>query len=238
MSDSDAASSRPEQAPSRFSTMLKGAVLAALFVVIGVLWLTLPVPTVDEIRSSVEGIGWWSGLAFVVGYGVLSLIPIPKSVVSIAAGLIWGFGLGVLFVTVASVIGATLAFIVGRLLGQDLVERLLGDHLSKVDERLSDHGLRAVIVLRLIPVLPFTLVNYCAGLTSVNRRDYALGTLIGMLPGTVVFVAIGAYGLSLGWPFFLAVAAAAVVGFVVFLLVRRHRNTVAKAEGVAATVEA
>lgn len=200
-----------------------------LIVVVVVLWLTLPVPSVDEIRDMVASFGVWGGLVFVVGYGIASLVPIPKSVVSIAAGLVWGLGLGALLVTVASMLGATLAFFIGRVLGQDLLRRILGDHLRRADEALSDHGLKALILLRLIPVLPFTVINYSAGLTRVSRRDYALGTLIGTIPGTVVFVAIGAYGFHLGWPFFVAVAAAAAVGGAVWLLVRRRRAATAAA---------
>lgn len=209
--------------------MLQSAAVVALVVTVVVLWLTLPVPTVDEIRDMVAAFGVWGGLVFVAGYGVASLIPIPKSVVSIAAGLVWGLGYGVLLVTAASMLGATLAFFIGRGLGQDLLRRVMGDHLRRADEALSDNGLRALIVLRLIPVLPFTVINYSAGLTRVSRRDYALGTLIGTIPGTVVFVAIGAYGFHLGWPFFAAVAAAAVVGGVVWLLVRRRRAALAAA---------
>lgn len=209
--------------------MLQGGAVIALLVVVVVLWLTLPVPTVDEIRDMVAAFGFWGGLVFVVGYGVASLVPIPKSVVSIAAGLVWGLGLGALLVTVASMLGAALAFFIGRGLGQDLLRRIMGDHLRRADEALSDHGLKALILLRLIPVLPFTVINYSAGLTRVSRRDYALGTLIGTIPGTVVFVAIGAYGFHLGWPFFVAVAAAAAVGGAVWLLVRRRRAATAAA---------
>lgn len=209
--------------------MLQGAAVIALVIVVVVLWLTLPVPTVDEIRDMVGAFGFWGGLVFVAGYGVASLVPIPKSVVSIAAGLVWGLGLGVLLVTVASMVGAALAFFIGRGLGQDLLRRIMGDHLRRADEALSDHGLRALILLRLIPVLPFTVINYSAGLTRVSRRDYALGTLIGTIPGTVVFVAIGAYGFHLGWPFFVAVAVAAAVGGAVWLLVRRRRAATAAA---------
>ncbi|GMA29470.1 TVP38/TMEM64 family protein [Arenivirga flava] len=209
--------------------MLQGAAVVVLLVVVVVFWLVLPVPTVDEIRDMVAAFGFWGGLVFVVGYGLASLVPIPKSVVSIAAGLVWGLGLGVLLVTVASMLGAALAFFIGRGLGQDLLRRIMGDHLRRADEALSDHGLKALILLRLIPVLPFTVINYSAGLTRVSRRDYALGTLIGTIPGTVVFVAIGAYGFHLGWPFFAAVAAVAAVGGAAWLLVRRRQAATAAA---------
>ncbi len=171
--------------------------LVALCVMLVVVWLALPAPSVKDIRETIGSFGWWGSVVFVAGYGVLSLVPIPKSVVSVAAGFIWGFGLGVALVTIASAIGAGLAFLIGRALGRDLVERVIGDRLRRIDDALSEKGLRAVIVLRLIPILPFTVVNYGAGLTEVSVRDYALGTLIGILPGTVVFVVIGAISSTL-----------------------------------------
>ena len=217
-------SSADEPAGRNRGVVLRGIVLAVVLVAVVVLWLLLPTPTVDDIRRDIEGAGVWGGLVFAVGYGIASLVPIPKSVVSIAAGIVFGFWWGVLLVTVGSIIGATLAFLLGRRLGKDLVERFLGGRLDKVDDALSDRGLKAVLIVRVIPVLPFTLVNYSAGLTRVNRRDYALGTLIGMLPGTLVFVAIGAFGFTLGWPFFIAAAIVVVLGGLVWLLVRRLRG--------------
>ena len=82
----------------------------------------------------------------------------------------------------------------------------------------------AVIVMRLVPVLPFTAIDYAAGLTSVRTRDYAIGTALGIFPGTVSFVALGAYGTSPGsWPFIVAVAALVLLTAGGLLVARRRR---------------
>ena len=80
--------------------------------------------------------------------------------------------------------------------------------------------------MRLIPVLPFTAINYGAGLTAVRRRDYALGTAVGIIPGTVAYVALGAYGLEFGWPAWTAIGVlgALTLAGAVFAGVRRRRG--------------
>lgn len=77
-----------------------------------------------------------------------------------------------------------------------------------MDALLRRRGLLAVIGVRLIPVLPFTAINYAAGLTAVGTRDYVMGTAVGIVPGTVAWVALGSYGTEpASWPFAAAVAA-------------------------------
>lgn len=171
-------------------------------VVIGIIF---PIPSVDQIRAAVARAGPAGVVAFVFGYGLLTLTPVPKNVLSIAAGLTWGFGFGALLVYLGALLGATLAFVIGRVLGREAIERFTGARVARVDALLRRQGLVTVIGARLIPVLPFTIINYTAGLTSVRRGDYALGTALGIIPGTLAYVALGAFGLELGWPFWLAV---------------------------------
>ncbi len=133
---------------------------------------------------------------------------------------------GVALVLVAALLGAVGAFGLGRVLGRDAVERLTGARVARLDGLLRRRGLIAVIGMRLIPVLPFTAINYAAGLTAVRIRDYVIGTAVGIVPGTVAFVALGAYGSSPGsWPFILAVIA--LVGLTAggAALARRHPRT-------------
>lgn len=180
--------------------ILGGFLLAAI-----IAGLVVPLPTVEDIRLGAEAAGWWGAGIFVIGYGLITLTPIPKNVVSVAAGITWGLGMGFVLVYAGALIGAALAFMLGRALGRDAVERFTGARVARVDEVLRSRGLLTVIGARLIPILPFTVINYTAGLTGVRRRDYAIGTMIGIIPGTLAYVAVGAFGASLGWGFFVAV---------------------------------
>jgi uncharacterized membrane protein YdjX (TVP38/TMEM64 family) len=87
-----------------------------------------------------------------------------------------------------------------------------GTRVARVDALLARRGLVAILASRLVPVLPFTGINYAAGLTAIRLRDFVLGTAIGIVPGTVAYVALGAYGTSpTSWPFVTAVAALLVL---------------------------
>ncbi|MDP3207898.1 MAG: TVP38/TMEM64 family protein, partial [Rhodoglobus sp.] len=189
---------------SNRAVIWRAAIFVAFIVALIIVGVTVPLPSVDQIRAAAADAGWLGAVVFVVGYGLVTLTPIPKNVVSIAAGLTWGLGLGVLLVYVGALIGAGLAFAIGRGLGRAAVERFTGVRVARVDEVLRRRGLITLIGVRLVPILPFTVINYTAGLTAVRRRDYAIGTIVGILPGTIAYVAVGAYGTTLGWPFYLA----------------------------------
>ncbi|MBG6240180.1 putative membrane protein YdjX (TVP38/TMEM64 family) [Mycetocola sp. CAN_C7] len=202
----------------------RAAALAAFLLAVIVAGLVIPVPTVEQIRASAESAGGWGAVFFVVGYGLITLTPIPKNVVSIAAGLTWGLAPGFVLVYAGALIGAALAFFLGRALGRDAVERFTGTRVARVDEILRRRGLLALIGARLVPILPFTVVNYTAGLTAVRRRDYTVGTMIGIVPGTLAYVAVGAFGTSLGWGFYVAVGALGLLALLGVILAYRMRK--------------
>ncbi len=188
--------------------LVLGAVLAVATVVAVVVGLPEP----ERLRAGVVAAGPAGPAVFVGLYAAATLAPVPKTVLSAAAGLLFGLVEGVLLVWVAALSGAVIAFALGRALGRGAVERLTGARMARVDALLGRRGLAAVLGLRLVPVLPFTAVNYGAGLTAVRPRDYVIGTALGILPGTVAYVALGAYGTSPGsWPFVAAVVALVVL---------------------------
>ncbi len=180
----------------------------AVAVVVGIF---VPLPSVEQIRASAEASGWLGAVVFVVAYGLVTLTPVPKNVIGIAAGLAWGWTLGSLLVYVGALIGAAIAFAIGRSLGREAVERYTGARVERIDAILRRRGLVSVIGVRLVPVLPFTVINYTASLTAVSRRDYALGTAIGIVPGTLAYVAVGAFGFDPGAGLYVALGALGVL---------------------------
>ncbi len=218
------------------SAVWKAGTLVVLLVTAVFVGMFVPLPSVEMIQAAAAGAGWWGAVVFVIGYGLVTLTPIPKNVVSVAAGLTWGVGLGVVLVYSGALIGAALAFAIGRALGREAVERFTGARVARVDEVLRRRGLFALIGVRLVPVLPFTVINYTAGLTAVRRRDYAIGTMVGILPGTVAYVAVGAYGTTLGWPFYAAAGALGILtlaGVLYSVNVRRRRRAAHEEEPAA-----
>ncbi len=140
----------------------------------------------------VAAAGWWAPVVFLLLYGTVTVVPVPRTVLTVTAGVLFGSVLGVLLAVAGTVLAAALAFGLVRLLGARVVERF-ADHrvLVAVRRRLDRSGLLAVASLRLIPALPFSAVNYAAGLSGVRFAPYAAGTLLGILPGTVAVVVLG-----------------------------------------------
>lgn len=204
--------------------------LAALLavVLVAVVVVVLLRPTSDELRGTVDRAGPAGPVLFVLAYGLITLAPLPKAFLSVAGGILYGLAVGCLLVLIGAVLGAVLAFALGRRLGREAVERFTGARVARIDALLRDRGLLAVISLRLVPVAPFTAINYAAGLSAVRVRDYVLGTAVGVLPGTVSYVAIGAYGLdAVSSPYYLAAVAVGLTGVVAVVWVRtvRRRRT-------------
>ncbi len=198
---------------------------AGLLVAAVVVAVLVDVPSVTEMRRLVATSGPVGPLVFVLLYAAYTLAPLPKSILSVAGGAVFGFGDGVLLVYVAALLGAAAAFALGRLLGRDAVERLTGTRIARVEEIVRRRGLLALIAARLVPILPFTVLNYSAGLTSLRRRDYALGTAVGIVPGTVAYVALGSSAGNIGsWPFVTAFGTLAVLTVGGVLLARRRRQ--------------
>ncbi len=110
-----------------------------------------------------------------------------------AAGLLFGVRQGTLLVSVSSISGATLAFLIGRYLARDWVAAKIqgNSKFEAIDGAVAQEGWKIVGLTRLSPVFPFNLLNYAFGLTQVSLKDYFLASWIGMLPGTVMYVYIG-----------------------------------------------
>lgn len=186
--------------------------LVAVIVVTSVLAEIYGMPDVDSLRDRVESAGGAGMVVFVGGYALLALLPAPKGVLTALGGTLFGWGTGAALSLLGALIGAVVAFEVGRWLGREAVDRLTRGRLRAVDDLLRDHGLGAVLAVRLVPVLPYTVINYAAGLSGVRRRDYVLGSALGMVPGSLAYSAVGAWGTN---PWGLLAAGAALVLLVV-----------------------
>ncbi len=164
-------------------------------------------PNVEDLRARFDHPGLPTALIFAALYAAVTLAPLPKAVFTIAAGMLFGVPAAVAIVLTGALVGAVAAFYLGRVLGRHAAERFVGRHLIGLDALLVRRGLWAVAGLRLIPLVPFTAMNYLSGLTALRLAPYAIGSLLGMAPGTAAYVVVGAYGAAPGsWPFLAALA--------------------------------
>jgi uncharacterized membrane protein YdjX (TVP38/TMEM64 family) len=140
----------------------------------------------------VDGLGFWGPAVFASGYAIAVVAFVPASLLTLAAGAIFGIVEGTVYVFVAAIVGSSLAFLVSRYVARGAVERRLegNDRFAAIDRAVGDQGRKIVFLLRLSPVFPFNLLNYALGLTRVRFADYVLAG-IGMLPGTLLYVYSG-----------------------------------------------
>ncbi|NLU79848.1 TVP38/TMEM64 family protein [Micromonospora sp. HNM0581] len=165
--------------------------LVVLLASAAVLLATQGTPDVQTLRDRVAATGAWAPLLFVAGYALGTVLLVPGVLLTTAAGALFGVVGGSVVVLVGATLGAVASFLLGRVLGRPAVERLVGGRLQRLDGFLARRGLFAVIGLRLVPVVPFALLNYGSGVTAVRLRDYTVGSAIGMTPGVVAYTALG-----------------------------------------------
>lgn len=143
------------------------------------------------VRDLVDGSGLLGPLVYVVLYAVLTVAFVPGSVLTITAGVVFGPVVGTVLAVVGATIGATASFLVGRRVGRDGVEDLGAASVRRLDRFVTERGFTAILVARLVPLFPFTLLNYASGVTGVRTREYVLATAIGIIPASFAFAALG-----------------------------------------------
>ena len=116
-------------------------------------------------------------------YVLASLTAMPITVLIVVTALVFGPAAGFAYALTGSLLASGVTFALGRTLGRDTVRRLAGARLNELSRRLGNGGVLAVLVLRLVPVAPFTLVNLVSGATHLRARDFLFGTALGMTPG-------------------------------------------------------
>ncbi len=140
----------------------------------------------------VRGLGVWGPVAFIATYTVAEVLLLPASVLTLAAGALFGFFHGAVFSFTGAMLGSIAAFLMGRYaVGPFVRHRLHRDaRFRAIDGAAARGGAKLVALLRLSPVLPYTIINYALGVTSISLRDYLAGTLA-MIPGTLVYTYYG-----------------------------------------------
>ena len=136
----------------------------------------------------------YAPLLFILLHVVVSLTFIPRSIVAVAAGVIWGVWWGSLIASLGGLAGASAGFLIARYLNDGLIKPSHMPGFGRLLERLEQGGWRAVTLLRLVPVMPHTPVNYAFGLTNIGFLPYCVGTIFGSLPTTVFYADLGAVG--------------------------------------------
>jgi len=185
----------------------------------------LPFEGIEGLYSYILSLGIWGEFVYGFIYFVLELVAIPALPLTLGAGFLFGAVKGTVTVSLAANAAAGVSFLISRYLLRDIVSRyaMKNSTFRKIDRAIGTHGFRIVLLLRLSPLLPFSLSNYLYGITSVNFWEYVGGTVLGMLPGTIAYVYGGNAGREIsghsGSPnwFTLALGVLATIGAVTIL---------------------
>lgn len=146
--------------------------------------------TLILLREWISNLGIWGPFVFVLLYIVAVIAALPGTAITIAGATLFGSVPGVILVSIASTIGASLSFLIARYLARDFILRKLSanETFRKLDSLTLEHGAVIVAITRLVPLFPFNIINYGFGLTAISFRTYVFWSWLCMLPGTILFV--------------------------------------------------
>lgn len=183
--------------------------------------------TPERVRAVVLSFGAWAPLIYLVGYGQ-PIVPLPASVMTVTGGLAFGPWWGAAAALGGATLRACSQFLVARLLGREAVARLLKGKVAQLDQQIGDHGFRTVLLIRIIPNLPFDVQNYGLGFSKVRFRPFAAASVLGMIPGTFAYVYLGYSLTDPAQLWKLGMAVLLVIGLMVATAWWRRRAAVAR----------
>lgn len=135
--------------------------------------------------------GLWAPLAYVGMYVIATLLVLPSTVLNLLGGAVFGLGWGLVWTSLAALVAAVVGFVLARTVGQRWAKRRTEQART---EQLANSSVVYLFAIRLLPLIPYGLVNFAAGLTPMRFRDYCLGTALGTVPGLLPFVWLGSSG--------------------------------------------
>lgn len=178
--------------------MGKRLILALLgLLIVGAIVLAFHLPIGDWLRwllAWAEQMGPWGPVVIVLLYVVAGVLMLPGSILTLGTGFLYGVPMGFLIVWIANTVGACAAFLVGRTIARDWVARRLArnEKLATLDDAVEENGFKIALLTRLSPAFPYSFLNYAFAFSKITFRQYALATWLGLIPGVLMYVYIGA----------------------------------------------
>lgn len=198
----------------------KTAVLLVLLIALAALtWKLSTWLTPQQLQQALQQTGGWAPVLYIGLFILLPTFFFPVAVLALAGGLLFGLWWGSVYTFIGAVLNCAMMFLLARYVGRSQVQRLVEQKLSPQWQRrlqMADgkEGFLLLIILRLIPAVPYNLINYTFGLTGISFSSYLLASAIGIIPGTFAFINIGDKTLEAGSPSFWI-----SIGLLVLLLV-------------------
>jgi uncharacterized membrane protein YdjX (TVP38/TMEM64 family) len=183
---------------------------------------TLHQYTPETVKKFVEHYGVFSPVIYIVLFTFVPLTLFPDSILAIAGGMCFGMVGGFIYTMIGAMLGGTLSFFLAKTLKHKVFKRIIKKDISNLENAIKDKGFALVFTLRLIPLFPFDIISYAAGFSGVKFKDFALATILGMIPGIFVFINIGDKAVATSSSSFY-VSIALLVGLIVISYVSKKR---------------
>ncbi|MGF1539637.1 MAG: TVP38/TMEM64 family protein [Pleurocapsa sp.] len=145
----------------------------------------------EQLQIWLKNMGILAPIIYILLYTIGTLLILPSTPLNLTGGAIFGIWWGTIWTTVAALIAAIVAFGFTRTVGREIIAQKFAGRWEAIDAEIRLGGLFYMFAIRLLPIIPYGLVNFAAGLTSIQFKDYFIGTLIGTLPGVLPFVMMG-----------------------------------------------
>lgn len=184
-----------------------------------------------SIKATINHFGIWAPIIFILIYAIGTVCFLPGAILTLSGGLLFGPVWGTIYNLTGAVIGATGAFIIARYFAGEWVSRKTGNKLKPLMHGIANEGWRFVAVTRLIPIIPFNLLNYALGLTRIRLSHYIIASTIFMLPGCFAYTYLGYVGAAaaegskgLVQKILIAVSLLIIVGLLPSIVKALHKN--------------
>jgi uncharacterized membrane protein YdjX (TVP38/TMEM64 family) len=146
----------------------------------------------QELQLWLQKMGVWAPILYILIYSIATICILPSTPLNLSGGAIFGSVWGTVWTSIAAILAAVLSFAFSRSIGRNFVEKKLAGKWQSIDREMHQGGFFYMFAIRLLPLIPYGMVNFAAGLTSIKFRDYFLGTFLGTVPGILPFVMMGA----------------------------------------------
>jgi uncharacterized membrane protein YdjX (TVP38/TMEM64 family) len=147
--------------------------------------------TPQSLKNYICSFGAIAPVIYIFMFTVVPLTLFPDAVLALTGGLIFGVWFGTIYTVIGAACGGTLSFLISRLYGRGLVEKLTKGKIKWFDDGTQEKGFIFILILRFIPLIPFDIISYGAGLSKIKYRDFILATIIGVIPGVWVYTNLG-----------------------------------------------
>jgi len=172
--------------------------LVGVIIVASVWWLVkcqcinLGAFTPSSLRGYIQSFGRFAAIIYIIAYclNTVSIFP-PIAPLSLTAGVAFGAIWGAVYLMIGAIIGTTATFMISRFFGRGLAERMLKGRFRNLDEKLERNGFMTILFFRVIPIVPYEVLNYASGLSKIKFKDYFFATILGIIPGVVISAFFG-----------------------------------------------